>query len=260
MFVRACKLSTVMAAAALVLVGCESTSASSLLDQAASVEYPARFVFVDRPDAASLLECLGAAETLVVAVDTDQNSMSVARDGEPAPLVIWTENASFVDASLLTTGSGWVRIERAVAEPARSDVESAVGASLSGYVFAERIPPTPVAVAISALAAAGEISESTSSTGEVTVVVEVDDSIEVGEGLEVGSLPDLEFTMVGEEIVSIRPNLPSAGEESFGFVWEYDQTAQVPPVTAPHTYTELADLEDTIGTGNRGPADCNLGL
>ena len=127
-------------------------------------------------------------------------------------------------------------------------------------MFAERNPPTPVAVAISALAAAGEISESTSSTGEVTVTVKVDDSIEVVEGLDVGSLPDLEFTMVGEEIVSIRPNLPSAGEESFGFVWEYDQTSQVPPVTAPHTYTELADLEGTIGTGNRGPADCNLGL
>jgi hypothetical protein len=257
---RMSNASAVMAATALVLVGCASTSERSLLNQAASVEYPARFVFVDRPDAASLLECLGAAETLVVAVDTDQNVMGVRRDGEPTPVVIWTEDASFVDSSILTSESGWVRIERRVSEPARSDVESAVGASLSGYLFAERIPPTPVAVAISALAAAGEISESTSSYGEVTIAVKVDESIEVLEGLEVGSLPDLEFRMVGEEIVSIRPNLPSAGEESFGFVWEYDQTAQVPPVTAPQTYTELEDLVGTIGTGYRGPADCNLGL
>ncbi len=256
---RACKLSRVTAATALVLVGCGSTSARSLLSQAASVEYPARFVFVDRPDAASLLECLGTAETLVVAVDSDQDAMFVARDGEPAPLVIWTQNASFVDSSLLTSGSGWVRIERELAEPARSDVESAVGASLSEYVFAERIPPTPVAVAISALAAAGEISESTSSSGEVTIAVKVDESIEVVEGLEVGSLPDLEFRLDGEQIVAIVARQASAGEEPFGFVWEYEQTSVVPQVSAPQRFTELADLAGTIGTGNRGSADCRMG-
>ncbi|HQZ36880.1 MAG TPA: hypothetical protein PK020_20810 [Ilumatobacteraceae bacterium] len=260
MSIRARKVSAVMAATALVLVGCASTSARSLLSRAASVEYPARFVFVDRPDAASLLECLGAAETLVVAVDTDQSVMAVVRDGEVTPVVIWTAAASFVDASLLTTGSGWVRIERELAEPARSDVELAVGVSLSGYVFAERLSPTPVAVAISALAVAGEISESQSSSGELAIAVEVDESIEVVEGLEVGSLPDLEFRLIGEQIVAIVARQPSAGEEPFGFVWEYDPTSVVPQVSVPQRFTEFANLAGKIGTGNRGAADCAIGL
>jgi hypothetical protein len=98
------------AVAALLVVGCGVASGRTALERAASADHPARFVFVDRPDAASLMECLGAAETLVVTVDTERNAMAVRRQDETNPVVVWTADASFVDASLLTSGAGcWPR-------------------------------------------------------------------------------------------------------------------------------------------------------
>lgn len=252
-------VSVAMASAAVVIVGCGSASTRSSLERAASVDHPGRFVFVDRPDAASLMECLGAAETLVVTVDADQNVMAVRRDGESNPVVIWTGDASFVDSKLLTTGVGWIRVGRDLAEPTRADVEAAVGSSLAGYVFAERIVPNPVAVATSALAVAGDIDESESPAGEVTVSVEVDGSLGAIDGLEVGSIPDLRFRIVDGRIVAIAAHLPSGGEDSFGFVWEYDQTTEVQAIVVPPTATEIRDIAGMVGTGDRGPPECVLG-
>ena len=134
------------AVAALLVVGCGVASGRTALERAASADHPARFVFVDRPDAASLMECLGAAETLVVTVDTERNAMAVRRQDETNPVVVWTADASFVDASLLTSGVGWVRVGRDLAGPTRAEVEAAVGSSLSGWVFAERIAPDPMTI------------------------------------------------------------------------------------------------------------------
>ena len=242
----------------MVIVGCGSTSPRSSLEQAAEVDYPKRFVFVDRPGAANLMECLGVAETLVVTVDADQKLMAVRLDGESNPVIIWSGDASYVDASLLTTQDGWIRIERDLAGSARADVEAALGAPLSGYMFADGITPDPISVARSVLAVAGDISESEASSGEVTVSVEVDVSLGAVDGLDVESIPDLRFRIVGDQIVAIGARLTSDDEESFVFVWEYDQTAVVPAVAAPLEFTELSDVAGGIGTGGRRPAECAL--
>lgn len=251
---RAAALSA-FAVAALLVVGCGVASGRTALERAASADHPARFVFVDRPDAASLMECLGAAETLVVTVDTERNAMAVRREDETNPVVVWTADASFVDASLLTSGVGWVRVGRDLAGPTRAEVEAAVGSSLSGWVFAERIAPDPMTVARSALAVASDISETVSSSGDVTVSVEVD-----VEGLDVGPIPDLQFTVVDGRIASIGARLPSDGEDSFGFVWEYDPRTDVAGVEPPLDATDVAAIASTIGTGNRGEIGCALGL
>ncbi len=248
------------AAAALLIVGCGTPSARTALERAASADHPARFVFVDRPDAASLMECLGAAETLVVTVDTERNAMAVRRQDETNPVVVWTADASFVDASLLASGVGWVRVGRDLAGPTRAEVEAAVGSSLSGWVFAQRIAPDPVTVARSALAVASDISETVSSTGDVTVSVEVDESVGDVEGLDVGPIPDLQFTVVNGRITAIGARMPSEDEDSFGFVWEYDQRTEVAAVEPPLSATDVSAIAATIGTGNRGEIGCTLGL
>ena len=256
---RAAALSA-FAVAALLVVGCGVASGRTALERAASADHPARFAFVDRPDAASLMECLGAAETLVVTVDTERNAMAVRRQDETNPVVVWTADASFVDASLLTSGVGWVRVGRDLAGPTRAEVEAAVGSSLSGWVFAERIAPDPMTVARSALAVASDISETVSSSGDVTVSVEVDESVGDVKGLDVGPIPDLQFTVVDGRIASIGARLPSDGEDSFGFVWEYDPRTDVAGVEPPLDATDVAAIASTIGTGNRGEIGCALGL
>lgn len=258
--VRRSAVAVLLAAAALMVVGCGAPSARTALERAASADHPARFVFVDRPDAASLMECLGAAETLVVTVDTERNAMAVRRQDETNPVVVWTADASFVDASLLTSGVGWVRVGRDLAGPTRAEVEAAVGSSLSGWVFAERIAPDPVTVARSALAVASDISETVSSSGDVTVSVEVDESVGDMEGLDVGPIPDLQFTVVNGRITAIGARMASGDEDSFGFVWEYDPRTDVAGVEPPLDATDVAAIASTIGTGNRGEIGCALGL
>ena len=257
---RVSAVGVAIVATAMMIVACASSSARSSLARAASVDYPSRFVFVDRPDATNLMECLGVTETLVVTVDADQNVMAVRREGQSNPAVIWTGDASFVDSSLLTAESGWIWIERDLAASTRADIEAALGSSLAEYVFAERIAPDPIAVARSALVVAGTFSGSESSSGDVTVSVEIDGSVGVLEGLGAGSIPDLTFRIVGGRIVAITARLPAAGDEEFGFVWEYDQTANVPAVEIPKVATGLSDVVGIVGPGDRGPDECSLGL
>ena len=257
---RRAPVAVAFSVAALLVVGCGERSARTALERAASSGDEPRFVFIDRPDAASLMECLGAAETLVVTVDTERNAMAVRREGELDPVVVWTAAASFVDASLLTSGRGWIRIERDLVDSIRSDVEAAVGASVSGYVFAERLAPSAAAVARSALAVAGDVVETRSSTDSVTVAVEVDGTVGGVAELDEGSIPSLSFTIVDGRIASIGARLPSDGEDSFGFVWDYDRRADVVPVEPPLTATDVAAIASTIGTGNRGEIGCALGL
>ena len=243
---------------AMLPIGCGPTSPRSTLVGASSSDYPPRFEFVDRPDAASLMECLGAAETLVVTVDTEQDAMAVRREDETSPVVVWTAQASFVDARLLTGESGCVRVGRDMAEPARTDVEAAVGSSLSGYVFAARVAPDPVSLARSVLAVASDITQSESSSGELTVSVVVDGSVGELEGLEAGSIPDLRFRIVDGRIASVGARLPSGEEDSFGFVWEYNGVSGVAEVVPPLVATDVEDVVALIGSGDRGQNDCEL--
>ena len=121
---------------AMLPIGCGPTSPRSTLVGASSSDYPPRFEFVDRPDAASLMECLGAAETLVVTVDTEQDAMAVRREDETSPVVVWTAQASFVDARLLTGESGWVRVGRDMAEPQPGELLAIMSAGAYGAVQA----------------------------------------------------------------------------------------------------------------------------
>ena len=246
------------AAATMLAVGCGSGSTRAALDRATSSDDPARFEFVDRPDAASLMECLGAAETLAVTVDTERNTMAVRREDETNPVVIWTAEASFVDAALLTASNGWIRVDHDLTEPTRSDVEAAVGPSLAGYVFADHVAPGPVAVARSVLAVASDITESESSPGEVTVSVKIDGSAGELEGLDGGPVPSLRFRLVDGRIAAIGARLPAGEEESFGFVWEYSASADVPEVAPPLVATEVADVAALVGSGDRRPPDCAM--
>lgn len=248
------------AVAALLVLGCNAPSERTALERAASSHDEPRFEFVDRPDAASLMECLGAAETLVVTVDAERNAMAVRREGGSDPVVIWTAAASFVDASLLTSDRGWIRVGRDLVGPMRSEVETAVGASLSGYVFAERLAPSPGSVARSALAFAGDVVETRTSSGSTIVTVEVDRNVGVLEGMDEGSIPSLSFTIVDGRIATIGARLASGGEDSVGFVWEYEQRLGVAAVEPPLVATDVADIGATIGTGNRGEIECTLGL
>lgn len=202
--------------------------------------------------------CLGAAETLHVTVDTERNMMAVRREGENDPVVIWTGEASFVDAGLMTSTNGWIRVDHDVAEPTRSDVEAAVGTSLAGYVFADQVPPGPAAVARSVLAVASDITESESVPGEVTVSVKIDGSAGKLDGLDGGPVPNLRFRLVDGRIAAIGARLPAGEEESFGFVWEYTPSTDVPEVTPPLVATEVADVADLVGSGDRRPPDCAM--
>ena len=247
-----------LAVVAAVAVGCGSTSGRSTLDRAASTAPPVRFSFADRPDSAGLLECLGAAEILVVTVDAEGQAMAVRRDSESSPVVVWTAESSFVDASLLTSGSGWIRIDRAVADPIRTEIGSAVGPSLSGYVFADRIVPDPVALARSALDAATDVVETENADGTVTVSVTTDESVGDDDTTDVGNLLELQFTLDGHRITAIAAR-PSAEEESLGFVWEYQYPIDEVDVSAPSKAIEVVDIAQVIGTGVNSQPDCALG-
>ena len=188
----------------------------------------------------------------------EQDAMAVRREDETSPVVVWTAQASFVDARLLTGESGWGRVGRDMAEPARTDVEAAVGSSLSGYVFAARVAPDPVSLARSVLAVASDITQSESSSGELTVSVVVDGSVGELEGLEAGSIPDLRFRIVDGRIASVGARLPSGEEDSFGFVWEYNGVSGVAEVVPPLVATDVEDVVALIGSGDRGQNDCEL--
>ncbi|MGE0309623.1 MAG: hypothetical protein AB7Q27_28125, partial [Acidimicrobiia bacterium] len=114
------------ALAVLVVGGCASSesSARAALAQAARADYPARYVMVDRPDAAALTQCLGVTETLVVSIDEVRDMMAVRRERDVEPVAFWTAEASFVQASLLAAGSGWLRIDREVPARTRAELEA----------------------------------------------------------------------------------------------------------------------------------------
>ena len=129
---------------------------------------------------------------------------------------------------------------------------------MSGYVFAARVAPDPVSLARSVLAVASDITQSESSSGELTVSVVVDGSVGELEGLEAGSIPDLRFRIVDGRIASVGARLPSGEEDSFGFVWEYNGVSGVAEVVPPLVATDVEDVVALIGSGDRGQNDCEL--
>ena len=91
-----------------------------------------------------------------------------------------------------------------------------------------------------------------------TVSVKIDSSAGELEGLDAGPLPNLRFQLVDGRIVAIGARLPAGEEESFGFVWEYPASADVPEVTPPLVATEVADVAALVGSGDRRPPDCAM--
>ena len=95
----------------------------------------------------------------------------------------------------------------------------------------EFISNLQVMMSPSVLAVASDITESESSPGEVTVSVKIDGSAGELEGLDGGPVPSLRFRLVDGRIAAIGARLPAGEEESFGFVWEYSASADVPKST-----------------------------
>jgi len=126
-----------------------------------------------------------------------------------------------------------------------------------GYVFAEGISPDPVSVAKSTLAVASDIT-TTESARDVTVVADFEGSASALSGLA-EEIPNLTFTIVDGRIEAIGARLASGGEDSFGFVWDYDPDANVPAIAVPAAATAVVDIAGTIGTGDPGDIDCTLG-
>ena len=117
----------------------------------------------------------------------------------------------------------------------------------AGAPLAPAAPPAPP-----------NITESESSPGEVTVSVKIDGSAGELEGLDGGPVPSLRFRLVDGRIAAIGARLPAGEEESFGFVWEYSASADVPEVAPPLVATEVADVAALVGSGDRRPPDCAM--
>lgn len=250
------------ALAVLVVGGCASSesSARAALAQAARADYPARYVMVDRPDAAALTQCLGVTETLVVSIDEVRDMMAVRRERDVEPVAFWTAEASFVQASLLAAGSGWLRIDREVPARTRAELEALLGGALSGYVFAADLVAGPSSTAQSVLALVNDTRGDESASGELIVTVEVDGSVADVDGLDGKSIPVLEFTIADGRIEAIAARLPSGDEESFGYVWEYDWSAEPPIIVPPAEATPIEQVASALSRGDPAAVDCGVGF
>ena len=248
--------------ATLVVGGCASSepSARAALAEAARADYPDRYVMVDRPDATALTQCLGVAEKLVVSIDEARDVMAVRRERDLEPVAFWTAEASFVQASLLAAGSGWLRIDRDVPVRTRAELEALLGGALSGYVFAADVVPGPSSTAQSVLALVGDTRRDESASGELIVTVEVDGSVAEVDGLDGESVPVLEFTIADGRITAIAARLPSGDEESFGYVWEYDWSAEPAIIVLPDEATPIEQVAGALGRDDPGDVDCGVGF
>lgn len=239
-------------------VGCGSDPTRSPLDMAASATPPNRFVFVDRPDEADLMACLGLSEALVVSVDAEHQAMSVRRLTGSSPLAIWSADSSFVDASLLSTRNGWIRINRHETGAVRAAVESTLGPSLSRYVFAEQIAADPASLAASALENAIETTEARNPDGNLLVTVTIDGSAPDDQSSGAVALVDLQFVLDGVRIMEIRASARSADEAALGFVWEYQHAAETPPVSIPTEVIDIAGDSELVEPVDLRRNICNL--
>ena len=94
--------------------------------------------------------------------------------------------------------------------------------------------------------------------GEITVLVVPNSSASGLQSYDVGSIPELQFRLVAGRIVAMSARLPSAGEDDFGWVWEYDWSAPS-GVTPPRQAMSIDAVGDALGTGSRSESQCAVG-
>lgn len=237
-----------MALAVVALAGCSSgtSSGSAVLRSAAPNAAASTWTYVDRPDAEQLQACTAGYEALVVAVDRrEQPRMTVGRDHDTGPIAVWSPDASYVRrAELDGTGDGWVRVERSDAAT-RERVETALGPSLSEYVFAESLPPSPSDLLTSALASASGIELVTESVGESRRLVRarIDDET-LDEAATDGShrpvlIVDFLIDSTTIAAISVRDD-----SDSYGFRWELvDDPAVVADIPPRWSNIDTVELE-----------------
>ena len=95
--------------------------------------------------------------------------------------------------------------------------------------------------------------------GEITVLVVPNSSASGLQSYDVGSIPELQFRLVAGRIVAMSARLPSAGEDDFGWVWEYDWSAPSAGVTPPRQAMSIDAVGDELGTGSRSESQCAVG-
>lgn len=251
--------SVAIALAVVSVAGCSSgmASGSAVLRSAVQNSAVSTWTYVDRPDAEQLRACVAGYEAVVVAVDRgEQPRMTIGRDDGNGPVAVWSPDASFVRrAELDGTDDGWVRVARSDASELEG-VQAALGPTMSEYVFAESLPPSPSDLAASALASTSGVELLTESLDESLQLVRAEiDPEQLDGSATAGTLRTVlivDFTIDGTTIeeVSVRDD-----SDSYGFRWEFvDDSAAVADV--PTRWSDIDALELDPGSVRES---CSIG-
>lgn len=223
----------------------------AVLKRASDYPYANVYRFVDRVDAADVLECAAGVETITGVVDVDRSIAAFGAESRVFPEVIWNSAGSLVRATLLTgaPGDGWIMISADTPTSMREAAAVRMGTSLAAYAFSAALPAHPRDLASSAAKLSKTVEATrTSVTGWTVRAVVKDDvfgefvgSNSVGEDLE------LRFTVDAAdriEEISVRSSATdgSGPSNSFGFVLTLDWSTDVAPPIVPRSATSIMEL------------------
>ena len=258
------RLAFACASAVLGLLGCSDSppSARDQLRNAAGATYPNEYGFEDTPDAAPLLECVGAQRGVVAQVDTQRSIATYGFADTSEPLLVWTTNGAYVRSSAVTHAgpTKWLSIDVNAPDAHLAAVTTALGPSLSAYLAAASLPLLPADMA----ASAAENADFVVSDGRRTITARVDDGVLPAASDDATDLDlGLEFELDAAGRVD-RISVRGAGEqapETIGFTLDYDWEPPGVAIAVP-TGSEVTDVTAMDPSAFRSgalPTGCSLG-
>lgn len=256
---------TLIVLSIVVVNGCgadTSGSARGLLQAATTADYPSVYRFVDTPDAAGLMACLGGDQTISGVVDTVASIAAFGVESKKFPTVIWTPERTYVWADLVVgePTTDWLAVESSSTSALKAALGAALGPSLEVYALATELPghPRDLALSASKTSTSIEFADSKRSGDQLVTVLVANDVLSTG---PVDSPPadDLQLGFViGDEgrveSVEVHSATGASDAESFGFTLNFDWNAESTVLTVPldEDVTRISDA------GQLKPADRNL--